>query len=103
MSAAEAFGAVIAIALGHLLANRQPALARAEIDHNDPVGNLHHRRHIVLHEEAGHTSVADRAYHLDGAIGLVDIHSSKGLVEQQDFWVSRKPDRDAERTQVALR
>ena len=75
----------------------------AEIDDDDAVGNLHHRRHVVLDQEQRDAAVAHRAHHLDGAVGLVGVHAGERLVEQQHLRVGGEADGDAERAQMALR
>ena len=53
----------------------------AEIQHDDAVGNRHHRRHIVFHKQDGYTSVAHGFHQFDHIHGLVMVHAGKRFVQ----------------------
>jgi hypothetical protein len=61
----------------------------SEVQHHDPIRDVHDGGHVVLHQQQGDPAIADRANHLDGAHGLVVVHAGERLVEQQNGGVGR--------------
>src|SRR6185312_14049992 len=54
---------------------------RAGIDHDDAVGDIHHQRHVVLHDQHGNAEGPDRAHQIRQFMRLGVIEPGCRLVE----------------------
>src|SRR6266542_1169057 len=83
-------------AFGRDLAGRARRDLLAEREHDDPMGERHHRAHIVLDQEHGDTfrvDAGDQSYH---CIDLGGIEPGHDLVEQEQRWLGGEGARELE-------
>ena len=59
----------------------------AEVEHHDPVRDIHDCWHIVLHQHDRNTAfVAHRTHEIDHVHCLIVVHACEWFIEQQHLW-----------------
>ena len=75
----------------------------AEIEHHDAVGEIHHKTHVVLHQQHRHAAVAQLTQQRGEPL-LLHVAQSRGrLVEQQQQRVDAQRARDLDDALLAER
>ena len=75
----------------------------AEIEHHDAVGQIHHKSHVVLHQQHRHAAVAQLPQQRGELLLFHVPQSGGGLVEQQQHRIDAQRARDLDDALLAER